>query len=285
MLLSSVLIPTVLLTPKTNFGLEQQLLLVNSWKKAPSGAFFYGFSLIIALRFRAPFTPPHISRLKMLKHLIALTIFVLSANLLAAETSGKAVVAPNKMFIDGRHFQILDVPLSPMGGPVVEFMYFGCETCYKLAPAISQWSYSKKIDVVLVPVHSESAMVDEARIFHTFELAGALDKMYEEGFILVQTKDSKLQGADRINEALDRNGVDKASFWGLWRSDAVKKRLEASAALTKQAKIMKTPTFVVHGRYKVDIESVKSVEELFELLEYLVAKKPASAPALLKKAS
>lgn len=225
----------------------------------------------------------------MKKSLITFFIVILSANIFAAEAPDKkstAQAAVSKEYIEGKHYQILKTPLPAMAAPIVEFMYFGCETCYKLAPVVAEWSYSKKVDVVLVPVHSETSMVNEARIFHTFELIGAMNKMYEEGFILVQTKDSKLQGADRINESLDRNGIDKAKFWEMWRSNAVEKLLEASASLTKQAQITKTPTFVVHGIYKVDIESVKSVEELFELLTYLANKKaPVSTPAIIKKAS
>ncbi|WP_039915849.1 DsbA family protein [Cellvibrio mixtus] len=186
-------------------------------------------------------------------------------------------------FIEGKHYQALEAPLINMGAPVVEFMYYGCRACFQLVPAVAEWSHTKKIDVLLVPVHSESAMVEEARLFHTFDVMGVLGKMYEEGFIIVQTDKSKLQGTDRVNSFLDKNGVDKEKFWTVWKSQEVNQRLAGSAALTRQAKIIKTPTFVVHGTYKVDVESLGSVEELFELLNYLVAMQPKSAPVLLKK--
>lgn len=209
----------------------------------------------------------------------AIIIFVLSLMPFMAQAQA---IAPK--FKEGVHFSKLEKPLPEGISPVIEFFYYGCETCYKLAPAIAQWAYEKKVDISLIPVHSENAMVDEARIFHTLTLVGALGKMYEEGFLLVQSKESKLQGVDRINEALDRHGVDKNKFWETWKSDAVNQRLASSAALTKQAQITKTPTFIVQGIYKVDITSIKSTDELFELLTYLMSKQPsAEVPALLKK--
>lgn len=188
------------------------------------------------------------------------------------------------LFVEGTHYQLLanPLPVDP-SAPVMEFMYYGCETCFKLAPVIAEWSYTKKIGVSLVPTHSETAMVDAAQLFHTFEVMGVLDSMYEEGFILFQTKESKLEGADRINEALSRHSIDKNQFWDIWKSDAVNKRLIASGQLTRQAQVFKTPTFLVQGIYKVDIQSLKNIEELFLLLEYLTTKKLVHVPALLKK--
>ncbi len=220
--------------------------------------------------------------------LIALFAVVsFSTNLaLAANESPSKEPPVNKTFVVGKHYKVLPqaLPSNP-GAPVMEFMYYGCRSCFQLAPAIAEWSATKNIGVALVPAHSENAMVEEARIFHTFDAMGVLGEMYEEGFVMVQTDKTKLQGVERVNYFLEQHKVDKDKFWATWKSEQVNKRLAASAALTKQAQIMKTPSFIVNGVYQVDTESVKSVEELFELLEYLVAKKPASAPALLKKAS
>ena len=223
----------------------------------------------------------------MLKRILSVFLVLFSAQLFAeaaAKASNIKKQLPNNTFVEGKHYTVLSSFLPTNATvPVMEFMYYGCETCFKLVPAIAEWSYTKKIGVTLVPAHSESAMVDEARMFHTFEIMGILGKMYEEGFVMFQDKQSKLQGAERVNSFLAQHSIDKDKFWLTWKSEAVNAQLQKSGELTKMAKIAKTPTFVVHGAYKVDIESVKSVEELFLLLEYLAAKKPAVVPLLLKK--
>lgn len=202
----------------------------------------------------------------------------------AAKTSTASKVT-STAFIEGKHYRILENPLPQSDAPVMEFMYYGCKTCFQLAPAIAEWSYTTKIGVMLVPAHSDTAMIEEARMFHTFEVMGVLGKMYEEGFVIFQTDQTKLQGAERVNSFLAQHAVDKNKFWDVWKSDAVKQRLADSAALTKQAKVFKTPTFVVHGIYQVDTDSLKSVEDLFAILSFLAAKKPAIAPPLLRKPS
>lgn len=220
----------------------------------------------------------------MLRFILLMCTSIFTISVYAADVTKVGPQPIKAVFEEGKHYEILQNPLPTMAAPVVEFMYYGCRTCFQLAPAIAEWSYTKKIDVVLVPVHSDSAMVEEARLFHTFQVMGVLDKMYEEGFVMVQTDKSKLQGADRVNSFLDKNGVNKDKFWQVWKSQEVNQRLAGSAALTKQAQISKTPTFIVHSKYKVDVESLKTVEELFELLEFLNAKQ-IQAPVLLKKAS
>lgn len=222
----------------------------------------------------------------MLKQLLWIFLVLFNVQSFAqdmAKTSGQHTKTSGTTFVEGKHYQVLPKFLpTDARVPVMEFMYYGCETCFKLAPAIAEWSYTKKIGVTLVPVHSENAMVEEARMFHTFEVAGVFGEMYEEGFAMFQSKESNLQGADRVNSFLAKHSVNKEKFWQAWESDAVKQRLVKSAELTKMAQVTKTPTFVVHGAYKVDITSVKSVEELFLLLEYLTEKKAPTVPASLK---
>lgn len=192
---------------------------------------------------------------------------------------------PKEVFVEGKHYKKLAAPLPVGQASVVEFFYYGCRSCYQLVPQVANWSYTNKIDVMLVPAHSDTTMLDEARMFHTFEYMGVLDKMYELGYVMFQTESNDLQGVERVNSFLDRHKVDKDKFWAIWKSDLISQRLKASGQLTKHAQISKTPTFVVHGIYKVDVESLKSVEELFELLNYLMAKKPETAPLLLQKSA
>lgn len=205
------------------------------------------------------------------------------ANDAVKETNPAKKSSPDKVFVEGKHYKKLTVPLPVGQAPVVEFFYYGCKSCYQLVPEIANWSYTTKIEVILVPAHSETTMLDEARMFHTFEHMGVLDKMYELGYVMFQTESNDLKGVDRVNSFLDRHKVDKDKFWAIWNSDVISQKLKASGQLTKQAQVSKTPTFVVHGIYKTDVESLKSVEELFELLNYLVGKKPETAPLLLKK--
>lgn len=175
-------------------------------------------------------------------------------------------------FEEGKHYKVLSSPLAVGSAPVTEFFFYGCRTCYQLVPAIAEWSHKTGLGVSLVPAHSETSLIEAARLHHTFAEMDALSTMYELGYVIFQTKESKLQGADRINAYLSRHGLDQKRFWQIWESDAVNKRMAGSLALTQRAKIFKTPAFVVQGKYLVDVDTITSVEQLFSLLEYLVKK-------------
>lgn len=188
----------------------------------------------------------------------------------ASEADGyNSKPAPKKIFSEGKHYTVLAEPIAGEVAPVLEFFYFGCRTCYQLVPAIANWSHKTGIAVSLVPVHSQTAMTDAARLYHTFAEMGVLAQMYELGYVIFQTEASELQGKARIDDFLLRHKVDQQRFWELWSSDAVNRRLAASLALTQQAQIYKTPAFVVQGRYLVDIDAITEVEQLFQLLDYL----------------
>lgn len=191
---------------------------------------------------------------------------------------GFGAMAETPVFEEGKDYTVLAEPLPVGVAPVTMFFYYGCRTCYQLAEPIAGWSAEMKIPVGLVPAHTENGLVDAARLYHTLGVLGQL-KHYRSGYVLFQDQKSKTQGVDRINEFLDEIGQDHAQFWAAWESDAVNQRLAGSLELTRLAGIASTPAFVVHGRYKVELSVINSVDRLFQLLEYLVKEK---APAPVK---
>ncbi len=185
-------------------------------------------------------------------------------------TDPKQVESKAWEFTEGTHYSLLEAPFQEGVAPVIEFFYYGCRACYQLVNDMGLWRRETGYQVSLVPAHSKNELVESARMFHTFAEMGVLAEMYELGYVIFQTKESELEGTDRINDFLLRHDVDQVQFWQTWGSEAVEKRLAYSAAMTVQAKVMKTPSFVVKGKYKVNIDSVKSVHELHALLTYLV---------------
>ena len=204
----------------------------------------------------------------MLQKMILALLMIVMLNSYASANG----VQTNNSFEQGKHYKVLDAPITTGLAPVMEFFYYGCRTCYQLVPSIAEWSHETGIGVSLVPAHSESSLTQAARLHHTFAEMGVLSTMYELGYVIFQTEKSKLQGVDRINEFLSRHNVDQERFWQVWAGDAVSKRMAGSLVLTRQAKVFKTPAFVVQGKYVVDIDTITSTEQLFGLLTYLAKK-------------
>lgn len=184
---------------------------------------------------------------------------------------GQALAA-EPAFVEGRDYKVLAQALPTGVAPVTMFFYYGCRACYQLSEPVAGWGQEKKIRVGLVPAHSETGLVDAARLYHTLGVLNQLQH-YRGGYVLFQSERHEAEGVDRVNEFLDEIGQDREQFWAAWKSEAVDQRLAGSLQLTRLAGIASTPAFVVHGRYKVELSVIESVDGLFELLEYLVAEK------------
>lgn len=205
---------------------------------------------------------------------IVLTVFMLNACATNSETGQvleSAQSIESRAYVAGQDYAVLDQPLAAEVAPVLEFFYYGCLACYNLTDPLSKWSQSSSIPVALVPAHSDTHLVDSARMFHTFNVIGRSD-LYVYGYILFKQKDSDLEGEARVNALLKEHDVDQELFWAAWGSDEVNQRLAGSYQLTQLAGVQSTPSFIVAGKYRVDIKGLDDTEQLFSLLSYLVNK-------------
>lgn len=183
------------------------------------------------------------------------------------ESAAHAVTTQQHDFVEGQDYRLLEQPI--VGAPdVIELFFYGCRACYYLTDEISDWSADKGIQVNLVPAHSDTNLVESARMFHTFGVLNRLD-LHVDGYVLFQ-QPSELQGEERINALLAQRGVDKDEFWAAWGSDEVSQRLAGSYQLTAMAGISSTPAFLVKGKYLVELGVIEGSEGVLDLLEYLV---------------
>lgn len=183
------------------------------------------------------------------------------------DSAAHAVTTQQHDFVEGQDYRLLEQPIAD-APDVIELFFYGCSACYYLTDEISDWSADKSIQVNLVPAHSDTNLVESARMFHTFGVLNRLD-LHVDGYVLFQ-EPSELQGDERINALLAQRGVDKDEFWAAWGSDEVNQRLAGSYQLTAMAGISSTPAFLVKGKYLVELGVIEGSEGLLSLLEYLV---------------
>lgn len=176
---------------------------------------------------------------------------------------------PAGEYVEGRDYRVLEQPIA--GAPdVIELFFYGCRACYYLTDDLADWSSDKKVGFSLVPAHTDTNLVESARMFHTFGVLGRLD-LHVDGYVLFQ-EPSELQGEERINALLAERGVNKDEFWAAWGSEAVNQRLAGSYQLTERAGVSSTPAFIVQGKYVVELGVIEGSEGVLNLLEFLVKK-------------
>lgn len=185
----------------------------------------------------------------------------------ANDVAANALATQQQDYVEGEDYRLLEQPIAN-APDVIELFFYGCRACYHLTDEISDWSAEQGIQVNLVPAHSDTNLVEGARMFHTFGVLNRLD-LHVDGYVLFQ-EPSELQGEERINALLAERGVDKDEFWAAWGGEAVNQRLAGSYQLTAMAGISSTPAFLVKGKYLVELGVIDGSEGLLNLLEYLV---------------
>jgi protein dithiol oxidoreductase (disulfide-forming) len=69
-----------------------------------------------------------------------------------------------------------------------------------------------------------------------------------------------------------RAGVPAAKFLSTAKSFAVDLKVRGDEALVASYRVDRTPTIVVNGKYRLYVQSAGGIDELIELVKWLVAK-------------
>lgn len=187
------------------------------------------------------------------------------------ESDGSAALSPvsaDTSYVVGQDYRVLEQAIVD-APDVIELFFYGCEACSVIAPELESWSKERELTLGLVPVHSETQLVDAARLYHTLTSMGRGD-LHISAFRLYR-EESDLKGEDRLNAFLSEQEVDQAEFWSAWQSEEVQQRLVGSYALNAMVRTRVTPTFIVYGKYVVEQDYLISDKgSVFSILDYLI---------------
>lgn len=206
------------------------------------------------------------------------------AALLAFCVALPACAQPVEPFQAGRHYQIIDPQQPTSSGERIEvleaFMYT-CPHCADLQPFVHRWAEKRPADVAYapMPVAWNGAAEAFARAFYAAEILGILEASHQAMFDAVHKERFPFQNLESVAEWYTRFGVTKEAFLNAAQSFAVNTKINRSKQLVPRLGIAGTPTVVVNGKYRADVNSAGGQQKLVELIEFLVAKERAAKAA------
>lgn len=155
---------------------------------------------------------------------------------------------------------------------VVYFFYYGCQWCYQFEPLMAEWLQRKPTDVSFhrVPALRNSRWVTLTRAFYAFEALALLPKLHSKTFNAFHRDDVNLQSEVELFDWVARQGVDRAQFEEVFRSEAVTQRMMQSRAMTDAFQVESTPSVAVGGRYLTSSGMTGGVAQLMEVVDGLV---------------
>lgn len=220
-------------------------------------------------------------------------LVALAALPLAAAAQAPVPGAPQS-YVEGKHYELIDPP-QPTADParieVTEVFSYGCPACFQYAPAF------KKLKAKLPPnttVNYVPASFNTAekwplfqRAYYTALALGVADKAHEDVFPAVWGPGGPLAVVDTqsrkpidltmetIAKFYEKYGVKAEDFVATSGSFAINTKVKQADAYVKAAQVSSTPTVIVNGKYRLNMQSVGSWEAIDDLVLYLVKKESA----------
>lgn len=193
--------------------------------------------------------------------------------LLAAQAAG-AAIQPEQ----GVHYKLLrpaqPTNVAPGKVEVVEVFWYACGHCYVLEPKLEAWDKKGRpanAQLVRLPATWNSLLKTHARVFYTAELLGK-QGLSPELWREINIKRNKLDTPESIEAFFTSHGVSKADFKRAFSGFAIDSKVMTAEDLNRRYKITGTPTVIVNGKYVTDIGMAGGEDQLFEVINALVAR-------------
>jgi protein dithiol oxidoreductase (disulfide-forming) len=177
--------------------------------------------------------------------------------------------------VSGRDYQELN-PHHPVSTgervEVIEFFYYGCPVCYEAQPHIAKWLMRAGPGVALVRVPAVFTESSEsfARTFYTLGAMNQIARLHWPLYDNHHFDGKQLNEEKNVFDWVAGNGVDRARFTELWKSDEVKAQIEAAKKALDSYQVRGVPSFVVEGKYLTSAKMAGGVPEMVRVVEYLV---------------
>ena len=199
-----------------------------------------------------------------------------------AETPPAEAATPDPIssrFRAGQHYRVLTpvqpTSVAPGKVEVAEIFWYGCPHCYTLEPYLTEWladGIAPNAELVRIPAALNRGWQAHARVFYAAEALGVLDDVNEDLFREIHVNGNPLNTEESLIAFFEGHGVSEKDFLEAFNSFAVQTKLRQSDSRVRRYRLSGVPAIVVNGKYVTGAEMAGSYEELFELIDYLIAR-------------
>jgi thiol:disulfide interchange protein DsbA len=179
--------------------------------------------------------------------------------------------------IEGLEYELLDPPrrtAEPNRIEVIEFFYYGCESCNRLEPRLAAWLARKPADIDLrrVPALRKTDWIPLTRVFFVLEELRALPQLHAEVYRAVHEEQRNLGTKSGLLDWAESKGLQRSEVERVLAADAIGIKVQKARDLTIAYDVRVTPSLVVDGRYLTSAGMIGDIDQVIPVLEELIAK-------------
>lgn len=176
-------------------------------------------------------------------------------------------------FSEGDYYQVLELPKSST--PVVnEFFSFYCPHCFNFEPLIQQLKTkipdNAKFQKSHVSFMGGNMGTSMSKAYATSVTLGIDDKMIPVLFSQIHQANKPPRNDEELRQIFLDNGVKAEDFDGAFNSFAVNSMVNRFNKGFRDSGLTGVPAVVVNNKYLVKTDKVKSADEYFELINFLL---------------
>jgi len=197
--------------------------------------------------------------------------------------SGAGFAKADDFYVEGIQYERISPPVATHVArgkvEVAELFWYGCPHCYRFEPYITKWLTHKPeaAQFVRLPATLNPGWVTHARIYYTLETLGELDRLHAVFFQAIHDQNRRFRDLNSIARFFAQNGVDEKRFIDAYNSLAVQTKLNQAQQLTRQYGAQGVPTVVVNGKYRTTATLAGGYDEVFKVVDFLVAQESTAA--------
>ncbi|MEZ8880605.1 MULTISPECIES: thiol:disulfide interchange protein DsbA/DsbL [Vibrio] len=178
-------------------------------------------------------------------------------------------------FNEGEHYKVLDLEASkkPM---VTEFFSFYCPHCNSFEPIIQQLKQQLPKDAKLQKNHVSfmggTMGLPMSKAYATMIALKVEDKMVPVMFNRIHTMNKPPRDEAELRQIFLDEGVDAKKFDAAYNGFAVDSMVRRFDKAFKDSGLSGVPAVIVNNRYLIDAQGINSLDEYFELVNFLLKK-------------
>ena len=178
-------------------------------------------------------------------------------------------------FTEGEYYKVLELPKS--SSPVVtEFFSFYCPHCNSFEPIIQQLKKNLPDNAKLQKSHVSfmggNMGKSMSKAYATSVVLGVEDKMTPVLFARIHDMQKPPRNDNELRQMFLDEGVSAEDFDGAFNSFAVNSMVNRFNKAFQDSGLTGVPAIIVNNKYLVEAGKVKSIDEYFELVNYLLTK-------------